>query len=651
MRFRWIGVSVALAAFAGAGPVSAQQIPDSLAVENVPPAPRELTDGLNRYQNIRLAVLEDWSPDGREVLILTRFAETNQVHRVAGPLGAREQLTFLKERVGGARTRPGRRQFLYSSDEGGAENFQFFLFDLATGQASRLTDGRSRNVSPRWSPDGRRLAWSSNARNGKDMDLWVTDPSDPASARRVKEVSGDWIVSDWSPDGRTLAAVESISANESYLHLVDAATGATQDLTPRPLSGREKAFYGQVRWSRDGTSLYWTTDAGSEFHRLEQYGLKTRTPRVLTGSIPWDVEDFELSDDGRLIAFVTNEEGLSRLRLLDTTTDRELPAPELPPAEISRLAFRPGSQEIGFTLTSARIPSDVYSYDTAGKVLTRWTKSETGGLDPASFPEPELVAYKSFDGRSIPAFVYKPPGKAGTAPFPVIVNIHGGPEGQSRPGFLGRTAYFVAELGIVMIYPNVRGSTGYGKTYLKLDNGMRREDAVRDIGALLDWIKTRPELDASRVGVMGGSYGGYMTLATMTHYGERIRCGMDTVGISNFLTFLKNTQDYRRDLRRAEYGDERDPKMSEFLEKISPLSSARKIVRPLLVAAGKNDPRVPVTESEQIVAAVRANGVPVWYVLGKNEGHGFQKKNNQDYLQAAQALFVARFLLPEKPGS
>jgi dipeptidyl aminopeptidase/acylaminoacyl peptidase len=649
MRLLTSAAACALAAILAAiRPAAAQQVPDSISAQDVPAVPRQLVNDLNRYQNIRLASFQDWSPDGRGLLILTRFAETNQVHRVAAPLADREQVTFLRERVGETRARPGTRQLLYSTDEGGAENFQLSLQDLGTGEGVRVTDGRSRNVSPRWSRSGKWLAWSSNARNGKDMDLWVADAATPASARLLKEVSGEWVVADWSPDDKTVAAIEFLSANESYVHLVEVATGATRDLTPRRAAGAEPVFYGNVRFARDGRSLYWTTDAGSEFHRLYRFDPQAGTSKVLTTGISWDVEDFELSDDGRILAFSTNEDGLSHLHFLETETERGLPAPNLPAAEIGRMGFRPGSKELGFTMTSAGIPSDAYSYDVTTKTLTRWTRSETGGLDPAGFPEPELIHFKSFDGRPIPAFLYKPGGKF-HAPFPVVINIHGGPEGQSRPGFLGRTAYLVRELGIAIVYPNVRGSTGYGKTYLKLDNGMKREDSVADIGALLDWIKTRPELDASRIAVTGGSYGGYMTLATMTHYSDRLRCGMETVGISNFLSFLKNTQDYRRDLRRAEYGDEREPAVREFLERVSPLTSVRKIARPLLVAAGQNDPRVPVTESEQIVTAVRGNGIAVWYILGKNEGHGFQKRNNQDYLQAAQVLFLQRFLLAEKP--
>jgi dipeptidyl aminopeptidase/acylaminoacyl peptidase len=244
----------------------------------------------------------------------------------------------------------------------------------------------------------------------------------------------------------------------------------------------------------------------------------------------------------------------------------------------------------------------------------------------------------------ISGFLYKPPAKfAGKRP--VLVVIHGGPEGQSQPIFLGRANYYLNELGIALIYPNVRGSTGYGKTFSLLDNGFKREDTYKDIDALFDWVGTRPDLDADRIGVTGGSYGGHMTLAVSTFYSGRIRCSVDIVGMSNLVTFLEHTEGYRRDLRRVEYGDERDPKMHDFLEKIAPMNNIEKIKKPMLVVAGKNDPRVPVTESEQIVGALKKQGTPVWYVMAKDEGHGFRKKQNQDFQFYATVEFLEEYLL------
>lgn len=630
-------------------PASAQAIPDTIRAEGVPPVPPAIVIDMNRYQNIRTANFITWVTGSRHQYILTRFGDTNQVHRVAMPLGARTQITFEAERVLGAIARPKHAQFLFTMDEGGAENYQFFLFDEPTGTITRLTDGQARHTAPRWSPSGRFLAFSSNARNGRDMDLYVLEPDARTPARLLHKVAGNWGTADWSPDESKIAAIESISINESYIHILDVPGGQAQTLTPRPQPDAPKVAYEMIRWSRDGVSLFVTTDRDAEFLRLARLDLNTGTLTPLGENIPWDVESFDLSDDGQLIALTTNEGGPSRLRVRETATGAERPAPALPLGIVSGVEFRPGSHEIGFTLTSARAASDSYSVDLDDPAnVTRWTASETGGLDPRTFPEPEPITFRSFDGRDIPAFLYRPDASQFPGPRPVLLNIHGGPESQYRPGFLGRANYLINELGLAIIYPNVRGSAGYGKSYLLLDNGLKREDPVKDIGALLDWIKTQPTLDSTRVGVTGGSYGGFMSLAVQTAYNDRIKAGIDIVGISNFVTFLKNTQDYRRDLRRAEYGDERDETMRAFLEHVSPLTNADKIHTPILVVQGQNDPRVPISEAEQVVAAVRRNDVPVWYVIGTNEGHGFAKKANQDYLQAVEALFLRQHLLGEE---
>jgi dipeptidyl aminopeptidase/acylaminoacyl peptidase len=647
-----------LALLAVAGLASAQEptipVPDSIRAEGVPPIPKSLAAELSRYQNIRGASFQGWDDEAgkRAVYITTRFGDTTQVHHVATPGGARRQLTFLPERVLGVSPRPRRGQFLFVMDEGGAENYQLFLQDRSGGEPTRVSDGKSRHASATWSPTGDLLAWSSNARNGKDMDLYLAAPADPAFRRILKEVSGQWTVSDWSPDGKTLAVEEYISITESYVHLVDAATGATRTITPKPADGEPKVAVAGPKFSKDG-----------EFRRLARHDLSTGAEAILTPDVPWDVEEFDLSEDGKVLVAATNAEGLSELRRFDGGTGDSLGALSHPAGRIAGLEFRRGAHEFGFTLDSARTSSDAFSIDLSpwlsSNTMTfgddaprsdRWTESEAGGLDASTFVEPELIRFASFDGKSIPAFVYRPAGAA-AGPRPVLISIHGGPEAQFRPGFLGRLNYLVDELGIVVIAPNVRGSDGYGKSYLKLDDGFSREDPVKDIGALLDWIAGRPDLDKARVAVSGGSYGGFMSLAVQTTYNDRIKCGIDVVGISNFVTFLENTQGYRRDLRRAEYGDERDPKMREFLERVSPLNHAEKIKTPILVIQGANDPRVPLSESEQLVAAVRENGAPVWYVVGLNEGHGFARKPNQDYQQAVEVQFLKSYLLGEEEAA
>jgi dipeptidyl aminopeptidase/acylaminoacyl peptidase len=372
--------------------------------------------------------------------------------------------------------------------------------------------------------------------------------------------------------------------------------------------------------------------------------LGTKGHFYLTSKIPWDVETFDLSHDGKHIAFVTNENGQSVLRDFSLAAKEILHEPKnLPSGVIGSVRWRRASPELAITITNAQGPGDVYSLDVVTGKLERWTDSETA-VPTKGFPTAELVKWKSFDGKTISGFLYRPAAKF-AGKLPVLVMIHGGPEGQSLPTFLGRNNYLLNELGIALIYPNVRGSMGYGKTFTLLDNGFLREDTYKDINALFDWIGTQPELDSSRIAVMGGSYGGHMTLAISTFYSDRIRCSVDIVGMSNLVTFLEHTEGYRRDLRRVEYGDERDPKMREFLERIAPMNNVEKIKKPMLVVAGKNDPRVPVSESDQIVTALKKSGTPVWYIMAKDEGHGFQKKPNQDYQFYATVEFLQEYLL------
>lgn len=624
--------------------LASAQVPDNLVTENIPSFTSELRADVGRYLEFRGATFSSWHPQRREMLVVTRFADTPQLHLVKTPGGARRQLTFLPEPVAGGLFRPKTGGCLvFAQDAGGGEFFQLYRYDLADGKITRLTDGKSRNTGAHWSRSGQQLAYTSTRRNGKDNDIYAMDPAKPASDRLLLQVnSGGWGVADWSADETKLLLEEYVSANESFIHLLDLKTGTKELLTPK---GAEKVAWSGAKFARAGKTFFSTTDHGAEFQRLVEVQVATKTHRVLTVNIPWDVEQFELSPDGSTLAFITNEDGVGVLHLMDAQTGRELKPPKLPLGVPSGLDWHENSRDLAFTLSASKSPSDAWSLDVKTGKLERWTESETGGLNPENFVEPQLVKLKSFDGLPISAFLYRPDPKKFPGPRPVIINIHGGPESQSRPIFQARNNFYSAELGVAILYPNVRGSSGYGKTFLALDNGFKREDTVRDIGAILDWIKRDPALDPARVAVAGGSYGGYMSLASMTHFSDRLRCGVDVVGISSFLTFLKNTQDYRRDLRRVEYGDERDPAMAAFLEKISPLTDVKKITRPLFVVQGQNDPRVPVTEAEQMVKAIRGNGGPVWYLMAKDEGHGFAKKKNADFQFLAQILFYREYLL------
>ncbi|MBV9444097.1 MAG: S9 family peptidase, partial [Acidobacteriaceae bacterium] len=589
--------------------------------------------------------LLDWHPAKREILISTRFGDVAQLHAVGMPGGARQQLTFFADAVNIGHFNPANADEIeFSKDVGGGEFYQLYLQDLRTGAIRRLTEGdRSRNTDAVWSRDGKWIAYSSTARSGQDADIWLVDPHQSKSAHILMEThEPGWQVDDWSADGKQMLLTLERSAVASEVFLLDVASGTKTKLGP---DSNESGWF-NARFANDGRGAYVISNAGSDYNQLAYLDLASHRAAALRPDLRWDVDEAETSRDGRYVAYLVNEDGYERLHVLDAKSRRDVPAPAIPQGVISDLRWRPMGHEVGFSISSARIPGDVFSLDVDTRKLERWTRSETGGLNPEEFPEPKLIHWKSFDGRTISGFLF-PAASRFPGSRPVIIDIHGGPEGQSRPTYKGVANYYMNELGVVLIYPNVRGSTGYGKTFLNLDNGTKREDSVKDIGGLLDWIKTQPDLDADRIMVTGGSYGGYMTLATMTHYSDRIRCALEQVGISNFRTFLEHTEAYRRDLRRVEYGDERDPKMRDFFETISPLNNAARITKPMFIVAGLNDPRVPYTEGEQMTAALRKNHVPVWFLLADDEGHGFRKKRNRDFLAASSVQFVQTYLIGE----
>ncbi len=606
----------------------------TLVYDGISAIPDDLGARLQVYQNARSAGFQDWLPDG-SMLISTRFGETSQVHRVQAPGGARTQLSFYDEPVAGVTVVPGTDRYAFTRDVGGAEYFQGFLTSVSEPGPVNYTQPETRNGGPTFSRDGRLALWNQVNPGDPDYDIMAMDPSDPASRRKVFDGEGAISPVDIAPDGRTALLARYISAQESQLWLLDIEAGQVRQL--RPLD--EPVSYRGGEFTADGRSIITVSDEGEEAGRLVEIALDTGEVAHLTESSRWGVERFDLSPDGRVLAWSVNEDGYSKVHVRDVRTRRALPQPALPAGVLTGLGFSPDSARVAIGLTTPTSSGDVWSWDVAGGELIRWTASEIGALDAGIFAEPELVRFPSFDGLEIPAFVYRPTN-APAGPRPVIIDIHGGPEGQSRPSFNTRTAQWNQELGATVIVPNVRGSSGYGKTWLSLDNGPLRQNSVQDIGALLDWVATQPDLDAERVVVYGGSYGGFMVLASMAAYADRLAGGVNIVGISNFITFLENTEGYRRDLRRAEYGDERDPEMRAIFEQISPLNLTDQMTSPLLVIQGANDPRVPRSEAEQIVSAVRGHDRPVWYLLAMDEGHGFRKKRNIDAQREVEILFL-----------
>ncbi len=651
---RPLGLVLLAALLAAAGSAIAQEAaltpPAALVLENVPAVPASVATKVAKYTEFKPTSFSTWHPAKLEMIVARRYKNTPQLYRIARPGAPLELLTDYPEPVRGASYEPKQgRYYVFNRDSGGNEVFRAYRRDVAGGEAVPLTPDGQRTQSVAWAEDGKQMVYTTVPVNRKGSDdrinstLSLIDPMKPESHRKLAELpGGGWDGFKFSPDGRQLVYLEYVSATESYLWLMDVASGKAGRITEK--NGAETVAYNDATFSRNGKGLYAVADRGSEFGRLTYIDLATLKHTVLTPEINWNVETLDLSHDGKMIAFVVNEDGNDVLRLMRTADHKLVASPKLPMGTIRGIQWNKDSQNLGLSLSSATSPSEVYSFNLKTNAVTRWTTHETMELDPSKFVEPTLERWKSFDGRMISGFAYRAPAAKFSGKRPVLINIHGGPEGQFQPGFQGRSNYFTDEMGITQIYPNVRGSSGYGKTFLNLDNGMLREDSVKDIGALLDWIATQPDMDASKVAVSGGSYGGYMSLAVATMYSERIAASIDVVGISNFVTFLEKTESYRRDLRRVEYGDERDPEMRKFMERTAPLNNAARIKKPLFVVQGKNDPRVPYQEADQIVATVKKGGTPVWYMTALDEGHGFGKKANADYQFYSTIGFLNTYL-------
>lgn len=625
---------------AAPAPAPAVPLPAALTAEEMPPIPLALASDVRPYLEARGAGFAGWDPNTRAVLISTRFANTSQLHRVAQPMGARTQMSFEAETVRGSYAPMKGDVIVVSKDRGGDEYFQ--LHTLKDGRLTLITDGKSRNEINAWSRDGSLIGFSSTRRNGVDSDLYVMDPRDPASARLVWESKGGgWSIAGFSNDNTAAYVADYRSVEDVDLYRLDLATGTMTAIGDPKL----KASYGGLAVAPGG-SLWVTTDRDSDFQRLGRLDPVTGAFTPVTREA-WDVDGFDVSDDGSTIVYEVNEAGSDRMRLFDVASGKVTRVDALPAGQIGGLRIAPWG-EIGFAFSSAKSASDVWSLDPKTMQLTRWTQSETGGLDPSVNVEPRIVKTRSFDGLEVTGLLYLPDPAKFPGKRPLIVDVHGGPEGQSTAGFMGADNYYLNELGVGIFFPNVRGSTGYGKRFVSLDNGpFKREDSVRDMAALIDAVRADPAVDPARIGLTGGSYGGYMCYAAAVQLKDKLTATQCTVAISNFVSFLENTNPYRQDLRRVEYGDERDPKQRAKLTEISPLTRVGEITKPMFVITGANDPRVPKSEADQMVAAIRANGGKAWHLIAADEGHGFRKKANADYAFLAQLVFWKRYLLGE----
>jgi len=595
---------------------------------------------VERYLTIRSAYGATVAPDGTVAFLLDTTGVA-QVWTLEEPGAWPEQRTFYDEPVSFVTASPERPEFVFGMDEGGNERTQLHRLD-ADGTVTELT--ARPDAKHRWggfSHDGERFAFASNRRDEAVFDIYVQNRDGADDPQRIYEGDGWLSVGGWSPDDDRLVVTEAHWSFDQDVYVLDVGSGELTHLTPHEGDVR----YLSAGWGPEGEALYLVTDDGADTLYLARLDAETGQIDTVRGGGEWNVDGVAVDDETGLLAYSRNVDGYTDLtvgRLAGALTVEEFATPELPGDVAGGVSFGPAGERFALSASGRATNTNVYVVDIpplrdggrtdgastpadATDAATRWTHASTAGVPLESFVEPDLVRYETFDGREIPA-LFSLPGDATRGETPVVVDIHGGPESQRRPSFSGLIQYFLSR-GYAVFEPNVRGSTGYGKAYTHLDDVEKRMDAVRDVGAAVDWLETHPAVDPDRIVAKGGSYGGFMVLAALTEYPELWAAGVDIVGIANFVTFLENTGSWRRELREAEYGSlEAD---RELLEDISPINNIEAIEAPLFVLHGANDPRVPVEEAEQIVEEALEQGVPVEKLVFEDEGHGLSKLENR----------------------
>jgi dipeptidyl aminopeptidase/acylaminoacyl peptidase len=598
--------------------VPAHRVDGTLVFDGIPPLDASLASRVKRYEEWRQATFLDWLPDG-SMLVATRFGTDEQVHRVASPLGMREQLTFGDGSVLEARAPQSGAGFVFVRRSGGYPQ----LFDYSgPGDARQITQGNYQHGSPVWSHDGKRVAFYGTDRTGVNEDIYVVNL--PAATRPqlvVAGATGSWIPLDWSQDDGKLLLLNTVSPQKSALYVADVSTGA---LTPVAVPDSRISA---ASFAPDGVGFYLISDAQSDFEQLLYYNPITKATRRISADEPWDVEEFAVSAGGHYVAYVVNDDGQSRLTVLDTLRHLEFKPPGLQDGRIDGIRFDDAGQKLAFSYETARSPRDVYVYDVAQGAVQRWTESEIGPIDPPSLASAQLIHYPTWDHfglsrRSLSAYVYLPHGPS---PCPVLIALPGGDglHSQSRPGWKPFIQFVVNDLGYAVIAPNVRGSSGYGKAFQALDGGKLRDDAVRDVGALLVWIGLQPGLDSHRMAIMGRGYGGFLALASLATYGDHLQGAIDVAGIANLVDFVGHSPAGERAQRVAEFGDIQDTDMRAFLDRISPLDNVALIHHPVLIVQGLDAPGSRAADSQQLVWRLRSAGDQAWYLSATDAGNAF----------------------------
>lgn len=617
-------------------------VPSQIRTRNVPSIPLDLYKESEKYKSTA-GQFVGWHPQKRSIVISMYAGNINHLHLVETPGEKCMQLTSGSKNVkyGAFLKNSNKDSLLISIDNNGNEAFQYYLQEGDSNEPTLITDGESRNRNLHFCPQGDKLVYLSNRRHPNVSDIYICDLNSPSETKEIHRIDSPYYtLSSWSPDGKSLLLRHAESQTQASLYIYDLEKNS---LTKIPTE--KEIRYDKATFHKNGKTIITLCDEDSDFTYLARIDVDTGSKQTLIPSEKWNITTYAISADDKTLAYIKNEDGYDKLHLWDMETEEHLPAPELPGDIIKNMEWHSTLNELAFSLGRYDSPSDTYSLNPATNTLTKWT--ETPPQKDVYYSKPETVHIKSFDDLTISALVYYPDRNKFKGPRPAIVIFHGGPVGQSRPIFLNRNNYYIDQLGITLIYPNIRGSSGYGKTFKSLDDGLLRGDSIKDGGAVLEWAASNPAIDPARIGVMGGSYGGFMTLSTMIEYRDIIKCGVESVGISNIATFLKNTSSFRREQRRLEYGDETNPEMLKFMEETAPTNNAKKIKAPLFIIQGENDIRVPASEAVAMFDAIRFHGGTAWYLTALDEGHSFLKMENIDFRFAATIAFFKKYLLEE----
>lgn len=591
---------------------------------------------ITRFLHVRSAQQPALSPDGSRVAFATDTTGKPQLWVVDAAGGWPTQLTF-GESVTSHAWSPDGAWLFYGADRGGNEREGFYLISpdglrerelLAPSDAFRVFGG--------FSPDGTRIAYSTTERNGLDFDVHVLDLRS-GEDREVYRGSMGFFVSSWRPDGQALLLSEVRGEDGNDLHLLELASG---ELTPL-YQPEVAAGFSSFAWAPDSGGFYMASDLERDFHALAWHDAATGELALLE-TPEHDVEDVVLTRDGRYLAWTTNEGGYSVLHARDLKEQRALAVPALPPG-VYRLRAAAEAPVLAVYGGGPQTASDIWTWKLSDGSSARATHSSTAGLDMQQMIVPTHHDFPARDGVMLHGLLYLPTQPAGEGPPPVLMTVHGGPTAQARPRYQALMQYLLAR-GIAVFDFNFRGSTGYGKTFARLDNGRLRPNAVRDLADALDWLAEDGRVDASRAAILGGSYGGFLTNAALVTFPERFRCGVSSVGVSNWITALEGASPSLKASDRLEYGDIDDPEEREFFRELSPLTHVDKIRAPLMVLHGANDPRDPVSESDQFVAAIRTRGVEVEYLRFPDEGHGVRKLANRVIAYRRMARFLETHL-------